>query len=85
VKAFNTIGHENYPSAASRSIPAAMFIAGDDEDAKRVAMGLAAQIGFQPEDAGGLANTKVLEEMVKVWMALARTHGRTVAFAISEG
>lgn len=84
-KAFNTIGFENLRSAAARSIPAAMFVAGDDEDAKRVAMDLAAQIGFQPEDAGGMANTKVLEEMVKVWMALAQTHGRTVAFAISEG
>jgi predicted dinucleotide-binding enzyme len=84
-KAFNTIGFENYRSAADRSIPAVMFVAGDDEDAKRVAMGLAEQIGFQPEDAGGMANTKVLEEMVKVWMALAQTHGRTVAFAISEG
>ena len=84
-KAFNTIGFENLRSAAVRSIPAAMFVAGDDEDAKRVAMDLAAQIGFQPEDAGGMANTKVLEEMVKVWMALAQTHGRTVAFAISEG
>ena len=84
-KAFNTIGFENLRSAAARSIPAAMFVAGDDEDAKRVAMDLAAQIGFQPEDAGGMANTKALEEMVKVWMALAQTHGRTVAFAISDG
>ena len=62
-----------------------MFIAGDDEDAKRTAMALAEQIGFQPEDAGGMANTKVLEEMVKVWMALAQTHGRSVAFAVSDG
>ena len=84
-KAFNTIGFENLRSAAARSIPAAMFVAGDDEDAKRVAMDLAEQIGFQPEDAGGMANTKALEEMVKVWMALAQTHGRTVAFAISDG
>jgi 8-hydroxy-5-deazaflavin:NADPH oxidoreductase len=84
-KAFNTIGFENLTTAAGRSIPAAMFVAGDDEDAKRVAMDLARQIGFQPEDAGGMANTKVLEEMVRVWLALAQAHGRTVAFAISEG
>jgi len=85
VKAFNTVGFENYTTAAGRSVPAAMFIAGDDADAKRAAMALAAEIGFRPEDAGGLANAKVLEEMVKVWMALAQAHGRTVAFAISEG
>ncbi len=62
-----------------------MFVAGDDPDAKRVAMALASEIGFRPEDAGGLANAKVLEEMVRIWMALAQVHGRTVAFAISEG
>lgn len=84
-KAFNTTGYENLTTAAARSIPAAMFVAGDDEDAKRVAMDLARQIGFQPEDAGGMANTKVLEEMVKVWLALAQVYGRTVAFAISQG
>jgi predicted dinucleotide-binding enzyme len=85
VKAFNTIGFENYPTAARRTVQAVMFVAGDDVDAKRAAMALAAEIGFRPEDAGGMANTKVLEEMVKVWMSLVQFHGRTVAFAISEG
>jgi predicted dinucleotide-binding enzyme len=84
-KAFNTIGFENYATAAGRAVPAAMFVAGDDEDAKRAAMALASEIGFRAEDAGGMANTKVLEEMVKVWMALAQTHGRSVGFAVSEG
>jgi predicted dinucleotide-binding enzyme len=60
-----------------------MFVAGDDPDAKRVAMELAAQIGFVPEDAGGLANAKPLELMVRVWLALAQTHGRGVGFALS--
>lgn len=85
VKAFNTIGFENFTTASGRTAPAAMFVAGDDADAKRVAMDLAAEIGFRPEDAGGLPNAKVLEEMVKVWMALASVHGRGVAFAVSEG
>jgi len=85
VKAFNTIGFENYTTAAQRTVPVAMFVAGDDPDAKRVAMALASEIGFRPEDAGGLANAKVLEEMVRVWLALAQVHGRTVGFAVSEG
>jgi len=84
-KAFNNTGFENFTTAAARAVPAAMFVAGDDADAKRVAMELATQIGFRPEDAGGLANAKVLEEMVRVWTALATVHGRTVAFAVSEG
>lgn len=85
VKAFNTTGFENYATASGRVARAAMFVAGDDADAKRTAMALAAEIGFQPEDAGGLSNAKALEEMVKVWLALTQAHGRTVAFAISEG
>jgi len=85
VKAFNTTGFENYTTAAQRSVPAAMFVAGDDPDAKRLAMALASEIGFRAEDAGGLANTKVLEDMVKVWLVLTQVYGRTVTFAISEG
>jgi predicted dinucleotide-binding enzyme len=85
VKAFNTIGFENLTTARSRHAPAAMFVAGDDPDAKRVALNLAAELGFRPEDAGPLTNAKPLEEMVKVWLALAQQHGRGVAFAISEG
>ena len=84
-KAFNTIGFENFATARERHVPAAMFVAADDPDAKRTAMDLAAQLGFRPEDAGGLANAKALEEMVKVWVALTAAHGRTVGFAISEG
>ena len=42
-------------------------------------------IGFVPEDAGGLANAKALEEMVKVWLALTQAHGRGVGFALSMG
>jgi 8-hydroxy-5-deazaflavin:NADPH oxidoreductase len=84
-KAFNTIGFENLTTARDRRTKAAMFVAGDDPDAKAVAMQLAEQLGFQPEDAGGLANTKPLEELVKVWLAVARRHGRTVGFALSDG
>jgi predicted dinucleotide-binding enzyme len=83
-KAFNTIGFENLTTARNRQTPAAMFVAGDDPDAKRVAMDLATQIGFVPEDAGGLANAKPLELMVRVWLALSKTHGRGVGFAISR-
>ena len=84
-KVFNTIGFENLTTARGRREPAAMFVAGDDPDAKRVAMDLAIELGFVPEDAGGLVNAKALEQMVRVWLALARTHGRGVGFTISKG
>ncbi len=85
VKAFNTIGYENLTTARVRSVPAMMLVAGDDQDAKSIVLGLAAELGFEPEDAGGLSNAKPLEEMVRVWLALAAVHGRTVAFSVSKG
>jgi len=84
VKAFNTIGFENLTTARNRVVPAAMFVAGDDPDAKRVVLELATELGFRAEDAGPLANAKPLEEIVKVWLALAQRHGRTIGFAISD-
>jgi predicted dinucleotide-binding enzyme len=85
VKAFNTTGFENMSTAAGRDQQAVMFIAGDHPEANAVAAGLAADLGFQPEDVGALTNAKPLEEMVKIWLALAERHGRSVAFALSEG
>ncbi|MDP9244183.1 MAG: NAD(P)-binding domain-containing protein, partial [Chloroflexota bacterium] len=80
VKAFNTIGFENFTTAKERQQKAAMFICGDDEGAKRVAMQLATDLGFVPEDVGPLSNAKALEGMVKIWLALAARHGRDVGF-----
>lgn len=84
-RAFNTTGFENMSTVAQREQPAAMFVAADDDDAKKLAMDLAREIGFVPYDVGGLANSKVLEDMVKVWIAIAGKTTRRVAFAISEG
>lgn len=83
-KAFNTTGFENMSTAADRHQPAAMFVAGDDTQAKQVAMYLAREIGFVPYDAGPLAGAKALEDMVKVWLAIAGKESRKIAFAISE-
>lgn len=84
-KAFNTTGFENYTTARARRRPAAMFVAADDPEAKRVATALAIEIGFEAFDAGGLVNAKPLEAMVKVWLAVTATADRTLAFAISRG
>lgn len=85
VKAFNTIGFENFTTARTRREKAVMFIAGDHPEANAVAAALAADLGFQPEDVGPLAkNAKALEEMVRIWLALAQRHGRRVGWALSE-
>jgi hypothetical protein len=60
VKAFNTmhygpLGGEGRPDAP-RDERLAIFLAGDDEDAKRTVAGLIDELGFAPVDTGGLAD-----------------------------
>lgn len=85
VKAFNTVGFENFTTARTRHEKAVMFIAGDHPEANAVAASLATDLGFQPEDVGPLANAKALEEMVRIWLALAQRYGRQLGWALSRG
>ena len=58
VKAFNTIYYKHLGSNGKPELPIdqrhAIFLAGDDEEAKRVVAGLIEQIGFAPVDTGSL-------------------------------
>jgi predicted dinucleotide-binding enzyme len=58
VKAFNTIWYKHLAAEGRADLPVAdrraVFVAGDDEDAKRQVMGLIEEIGFGPVDTGGL-------------------------------
>ena len=58
VKAFNTIYYQHLATRGRTGLPVeqrhAIFVAGDDEDAKRVVMRLIEEIGFAPVDTGSL-------------------------------
>lgn len=58
VKAFNTIWFTHLAERGSKDFPLderhAIFVAGDDEDAKLIVMKLISQIGFGPVDNGEL-------------------------------
>jgi 8-hydroxy-5-deazaflavin:NADPH oxidoreductase len=84
VKAFNTIGAEHYQNPIFEGQPASMLVAGDDAEAKQVAMSLARELGFEPIDAGGLAAAIHLENLAGVWVHLAlRTGlGRNIGFRL---
>jgi len=71
VKAFNTIGAENYGQPQFGSQAATMLICGDDPDAKSVVAGLAEQFGFEVIDAGHLSAASMLEGLAKLWVHLA--------------
>ncbi|CAN5146372.1 NAD(P)-binding domain-containing protein [soil metagenome] len=58
VKAFNTIYYQHLATRGSTELPVeerqAIFLAGDDEDAKAVVAGLIEEIGFAPVNTGTL-------------------------------
>jgi predicted dinucleotide-binding enzyme len=65
VKAFNTLFAQllaDGPAFAGGAV-APVFYAGDSDRAKEVVKALIESIGFQPVDAGGLANARYLEPL----------------------
>ena len=84
VKAFNTTGANNMANSAYAGGRIMMPVAGDDAAAKKTVMGLAADLGFEPVDAGPLAMSRHLEPMAMLWIKLARAQGlgREFGFAL---
>lgn len=83
VKAFNTYGWENfadsaYPNAAG--LKPVMFICGDHDGAKESVGKLAADIGFEPVDTGGLGMARSLEPLALLWIRLSIRDGRNPNF-----
>jgi 8-hydroxy-5-deazaflavin:NADPH oxidoreductase len=84
VKAFNIIGAEHYQNPTFAGDAATLLVAGDDVSAKETVAQLAAELGFDVVDAGGLAASRHLENLAELWVHLAmRTPiGRNVAFRL---
>ena len=65
VKAFNTMNYKTLASEGRPHAPAedrlALFVAGDDDEAKIVVSGLIEEIGFAPVDTGPLQNSGIQE------------------------
>ncbi len=83
VKMFNTYGWENFADAAYPGygdLKPVMFHCGDDDDAKAAAATLAADIGFEPFDVGGLGMARTLEPLALMWIRLAIGGGRNPHF-----
>jgi predicted dinucleotide-binding enzyme len=83
VKAFNTLGADQFAQPRFRDQTASMFICGDDSGAKSTVAALTAELGFEVVDCGPLANAAWLEALAKLWIYLARNQtGREVAFKL---
>lgn len=83
VKIFNTIGAEHYQDPVFQGQAASMLYCGDNADSKTIAAQLAADIGFDPVDAGPLSMSTHLVNLAFVWINLMRQgQGRDFAFKL---
>ncbi|HEX8789764.1 MAG TPA: NAD(P)-binding domain-containing protein [Polyangiaceae bacterium] len=76
VKGFNTFGAEFHKEPGRAGVPAQVFLAADDAEAKKLVTEVAKQAGFDPVDAGPLRNASVLENLAMLWIHLATVGGR---------
>lgn len=82
-KAFNTYGWENFADPAYPAyggLKPVMFYCSDDDDAKEVVEKLARDLGFEPQDTGGLGMARSLEPLALMWIRLAVRQGRNPNF-----
>lgn len=81
VKIFNSTGYPNMANPDYGGVRATMFYCGDDEGAKRLAAGLANDLGFEPVDAGPLSQARLLEPLALLWISLALRQGLSTNIA----
>ena len=86
VKVFNTTGANNMANPDYDGVAATMFYCGNDADAKATAARLAADLGFDPVDAGNLEQARLLEPLAMLWirLAFAQGMGRDIAFKLMK-
>ena len=84
VKIFNTVGFNIMADPRFGENRAVMFYCGDDSAAKKTAAQLAAELGFEPLDAGPLTQARLLEPVALLWITLANFYGysRDIAFEL---
>jgi 8-hydroxy-5-deazaflavin:NADPH oxidoreductase len=83
VKAYNTVGHAQMVDPQLPGGPPTMFIAGDDDAAKRIVTTLLHETGWDVADIGDISGSRFLEPMCMVWVRYgARTHAWGHAFKL---
>lgn len=86
VKGFNTFGAEFHANPSHAGIPAQVFLASDDADAKKAVTDIGTKAGFRVVDSGPLRNAAVLENLAMLWihLAMAGGKGRNFTFVMHE-
>jgi predicted dinucleotide-binding enzyme len=85
-KTLNQTGFANMEHAHEFTLPALMYVVGDDEMRRPLVMSLVADLGFHAIDAGPLRIARLLEPMAMLWIHMALNRGEpvTTAFALTR-
>lgn len=87
VRAFNTLGWENYADPVFDGVKADLFYAAEEGHAKHVADALIADVGLEPVWLGGVETFEIVDSLTRLWFHLAfqRKLGRRLAFKMLLG
>jgi predicted dinucleotide-binding enzyme len=75
VKAFNTVGNEEFVQPKFSGGPPTMFIAGDDAGAKHAVRDIVTSFGWDVADVGGISSARYLEAMCMTWLMYGQVNG----------
>lgn len=67
VKAFNQVGNADMVDPKFQGGPPSMFICGNDAAAKATVAALLRQVGWEPEDFGGVEAARAIEPLCMLW------------------
>jgi predicted dinucleotide-binding enzyme len=83
VKAFNTVGNAHMVNPDFPNGPPTMFLAGNDDESKRLVSQVCEQFGWDVSDLGGIESSRYLEPMCMAWVVYGiRTGGWNHAFKL---
>ena len=87
VRAFNTLGWENFADPDFDGVTADLFYAAEEGNAKEVADRLIADVGLRPVWLGGVDAFELVDSLTRLWFTLAfqRKLGRRLAFKMLGG
>lgn len=81
-RAFNSLGWENFDDPRLGGNQIDLFFCGDGGDARQKVESLIADVGLRPVYVGNREQVAVVDNLTKLWFALAfgQGHGRRLAF-----
>jgi predicted dinucleotide-binding enzyme len=84
VRAFNTLGWENFANPIVAGVQADLLYAAEDGPARAVAERLIRDVGLTPVWVGGVEAIEIVDGMTRLWFTLAfqRGLGRRLAFKV---